>query len=154
MQRWRTKTLLHGEACVSRWEYTGLSEQRKVAQKRLRDARILFAGEAWRGCMYIAGYHLECRLKAKLLELYRCSNLKELHEKIGELALSHNLEELMKATGRIAQLRQTRENWYDFSTCLKWKTSWRYDPEDGQEKLAEGFISAVTNIGRFIEHSI
>jgi len=59
---------------MSKFLYQGITQQRKAALKRLRDAEFLLAVEetvTWRrskgpharGAMYLAGYAVECKLK-------------------------------------------------------------------------------------------
>jgi len=79
---------------MARSEFHGMSEQRKAAIKRLRDARFLLdqqTGQNWRdqsglhsrGAMYLAGYAIECKLKAIAMETFRCRTLEELRVKLG-----------------------------------------------------------------------
>ena len=51
---------------MARNEYHGVSEQRKAAFKRKRDAWALHASgpKHARGAMYIGGYAIECKLKS------------------------------------------------------------------------------------------
>lgn len=139
---------------MSRYDYYGLSEQAKAGTKRLRDAKILFQGEAWRGSMYLAGYAVECGLKAKLMEMNGLKTLKELEEKYGDDVVCHSLEKLMSKTNRFLQLQKDDECRKAFNLCKMWKTTWRYDPHDGSQDEAEDFLASVEKIGQFIRHSI
>jgi len=48
--------------------YSGITEQTKASVHRLDDARALLREQRWRGSMYLAGYAIECQLKAKLMQ--------------------------------------------------------------------------------------
>ena len=67
---------------MSRNQYIGVSEQLKASKHRLDDARALFNSARWHGAMYVAGYSIECLLKAKLMQMYNCRHLRELEEEL------------------------------------------------------------------------
>lgn len=60
---------------MSRYLYSGRTEQTKAAIKRLIDARKLQEQRRWRGAMYLAGYSVECKRKARLMEMYDLDTL-------------------------------------------------------------------------------
>ena len=60
--------------------HSGVSDQIKASRHRLDDAQALFEKGRWRGCMYLAGYSLECLLKAKLMQRFRCQTLEVLEQ--------------------------------------------------------------------------
>jgi HEPN domain-containing protein len=43
----------------------------ELAQLRLNEAKLLFRGKQWAGAYYIAGYAIECALKARLAGQFR-----------------------------------------------------------------------------------
>jgi hypothetical protein len=139
---------------MSRYDYQGRTEQAKAAHIRLKDAKILFNNRCWRGSMYLAGYYVECLLKFKLMERFGVNTIRQLNEKLEDQAGTHNLEVLLRMTDAQERLRQSRVHWFAFNTCSKWKTSWRYDPSNGQSDDAEEFLEAVVEFGRFIQGSI
>lgn len=79
--------------------HNGLSSQRKASVKRLLDAKKLLAAgkEHARGAMYLAGYSVECKIKAIAMERYNCVSLDELRRarKLDENDVyTHGLEAL------------------------------------------------------------
>ncbi len=93
--------------------YTGVCEQAKASVHRLDDVCALSNAGRWRGAMYMAGYAIECLLKTKLMQMYRCRTLHELEDELqwrGALAdhttvFTHRLELLFRLTQRFDQLR-------------------------------------------------
>src|SRR5437899_12929150 len=93
--------------------HSGVSDQIKASRHRLDDAQALFEKERWRGCMYLAGYSLECLLKVKLMQRYRCRTLEVLEDDLHERRLlrrsrsmfTHELEPLLRLLGGVDRLR-------------------------------------------------
>src|SRR5690349_24208834 len=93
---------------MSRSDFHGITEQGKAAFKRLRDAEALLSeidSDRWRrqkgrharGAMYLAGYAIECKLKAIAMEIHRCRTLAQLASKLGadeRDIYTHGLESL------------------------------------------------------------
>jgi hypothetical protein len=141
-----------------------VSEQRKAAIKRLRDARFLInqqevqswrdqAGKHARGAMYLAGYAIECKLKAIAMETFRCRTLEELRIKlrIDERDIyTHGLELLATRLRLSSRLRKSRV-WRDFGEVNRWRPSWRYDPKDWNNGLALEFLEAVERVYYWLE---
>jgi HEPN domain-containing protein len=44
---------------------------RQLAEQRLAEAELLLANGFWSGAYYLAGYALECALKAKIASSFR-----------------------------------------------------------------------------------
>jgi hypothetical protein len=98
---------------MARILHSGVSEQAKAAKHRLEDAQALVSCSRWRGAMDLAGYAVECLLKAKLMQMHRCRNLRELEDRLNEpgvfpdaaTVFSHRLEPLISLTGALDRLR-------------------------------------------------
>lgn len=157
MPRRQAQAILHGkkwQTLVGRLDFQGISELRKAGLARLKEARILFGNAAFRGAMYLAGYYLECLLKAKLIEMHRLRTIVELERQLGMLVTRHELASLMELTNRLEQLKANRSNWMAFNACTKWNTAWRYDSRPGTQAEAAGFLSAIERVGKFVEFSV
>ena len=108
---------------MTRTQYIGISEQMKASKHRLDDARALFNAGRWHGTMYMAGYSIECLLKARLMRMYNCRNLLELEDElqrrgalIGRITVfTHQLEELLRLTQARERLRQNPTLWPFFN---------------------------------------
>lgn len=148
---------------MARYDFEGLSEQRRAAIRRLADARVLYADGHWRGAMYLAGYVIECRLKARLMEMHGCLTLKELGRRLSarypratESITTHNIEALLSYTGVLERMQahadmDTKRAYY---LCRTWRTSWRYHPEQGNEHECTAFLNAVDRLSRFIARAV
>ncbi|MBM3236525.1 hypothetical protein FJZ31_09520 [Candidatus Poribacteria bacterium] len=142
--------------------YTSVSEQAKASKHRLDDAHALFNAVRWRGAMYMAGYAVECLLKAKLMRIYDCWNLRELEEELqhrGMLArhatvFTHHLELLLRLTQGFERLRQNQRLWPQFNIVNRWMPAWRYTADLSNRQDAEDFLEAVDNLMRWIENNV
>lgn len=142
--------------------HTGISEQAKASKQRLEDARTLLSASRWRGAMYLAGYAVECLLKAKLMLMYGCRTLRELEDDLqrrGVLSsqatvFTHQLELLLRLTQRLAQLRQNPLLWRQFTLVNRWIPAWRYAADTGYRQDAEDFLAAVAEITDWLEHNV
>lgn len=147
---------------MSRQQYIGVSEQMKASKHRLNDAHALFNSARWHGAMYLAGYSIECLLKAKLMQMYNCRHLRELEEVLqrrGVLAaeatvFTHHLEVLLRLAKGQKRLRQNRTLWPLFSIVNLWMPAWRYSSNLSNSKSAKNFLEAVEKIIDWVEHNI
>ena len=141
---------------MTKYRFHGRTEQTKAAIKRKADGKALFAmgKQHYLGAMYLAGYAIECKLKAAAMLYYNVDTLKDLSEKmkIDEARLySHNLEALMGLTPLDKSIR-TGEVWKDFVTQVsRWSPSWRYDSKNPPEEIAAAFLAAVNNVYNWID---
>ncbi len=143
-----------------------LTDQRKAAFKRLRDAVALLGEDgqdvSWagkkgnhaRGAMYIAGYAVECKLKAIAMEVNGCRSLEELSEKWDvdeQTVYSHGLEALAKRLPLYNRFTQSPV-WREFAGQVnRWRPAWRYDPEDHLNSGAAAFIKSVQAVYNWLE---
>jgi HEPN domain-containing protein len=147
---------------MSRTQYAGVSTQKKASKHRLGDAQALFNAGRWRCAMYIAGYSVECLLKAKLMKMYNCRQLGQLEEvlqKRGLLAVNatiftHQLYPLLRLAQGLERLRQNRTLWPSFNLVNRWVPAWRYSTNLSNRKNAENFLQAVEQILDWIEHNV
>lgn len=141
--------------------YSGITEQTKASVHRLDDARALLREQRWRGSMYLAGYAVECQLKAKLMQIYNTKNLFELETELqrrGTLTatatiFTHHLELLLELTQGLARLRQNSTLWPQFTMVNRWVPAWRYTSDLSNRRNAESFLEAVENVMDWIEHN-
>ncbi len=89
---------------MARNHFIGVREQLKSSIHRLDDAKALLDASRWRGAMYLAGYSIECLLKAKLMKIFDCQNLLDLEDELQRRHLlaanatifTHQLESLVR----------------------------------------------------------
>lgn len=142
--------------------FYGVTDQSKASKHRMDDARALFNATRWRGAMYLAGYSVECLLKAKLMRMFNCRHLRELDDELqtrGMLAshstvFTHQLELLLRLTAAIDRMRSNEELWRLFNLVNRWVPAWRYAPDLSTQDDAEDFLDAVKKVAHWIEHNI
>lgn len=142
--------------------YIGVTEQRRASRHRLDDAQALFEKQRWRATMYMAGYAIECRLKATLMQMYDCRNLRELEQELRRrkvlgvraTVFTHELEVLLQLTHAINRLRQNAVLWPLFNIVNRWIPAWRYTPDLSNLEDSEDFLDAVREIYNWVEHNI
>ena len=156
-------------------EYDGLTQYRKSAARRLRDAEELLQPPSLaleeqgaetrhlRGAVYLAGYAVECILKAYIISqsgsAMSLADVVEERKQAGEQmpnilgADGHNLSLLLSLTDLEERLT-TDEHKKDWGTCVKWKSTWRYDPNPPTARFASEIVIAVRNVYRWVERQI
>ncbi len=152
---------------MSRYQHAGRTEQAKAALQRQADANALRKKGRWRGAMYLLGYVVECKLKARLMEMYDVSTLSALEEELtrrfkGQLSQdvdfkTHSIEYLFRFTNardRLIASNGDESCLRAYRQCCAWSTSWRYDPRIGDENKCSLFFDSVGAFCRFITHSV
>lgn len=140
----------------------GVSEQGKAGKHRLDDARALLNADRWRGAMYLAGYAVECLLKATLMRMFDCRHLRELEEELQRRGIlpthatifMHQLEVLLRLTQGLDRLRQNESMWQSFNIVNRWVPAWRYTADLSKREDAEDFLEAVEKVSHWIESNI
>lgn len=140
----------------------GFSDLRKAAKRRREDAAALQLQGRHRGAMYIAGYAIECLLKAKLMQMFDCKTLQKLEARLrglGRLSTdgslyTHQLVLLLKLTGRFDVLRSDVATWRYFLLANAWLPAWRYEPSLGTATEAEKFLKASDAIIAWVENNV
>lgn len=97
--------------------FIGVTEQSKASIHRWDDAHALLNAARWRGAMYLAGYSIECLLKAKLTRMFDCDNLLVLDDELQRRNLlaeratifTHQLEVLLRLTKRSGAFAPKRD---------------------------------------------
>jgi hypothetical protein len=146
-----------------RYRYSGRTDQTKAALKRWLDAEALRKERRWRGAMYVAGYVIECKLKASLMEIYDLDTLEELdaelERRLGKRVdvFTHSIEVLFNLTNardRMIGNSKGTSVLRAFQLCNTWHPAWRYRPDDGSEPDCAAFMSSVKEFRDFIDHNL
>lgn len=92
----------------------------RLADERLSEANLLLAAGKWAGAYYLAGYAVECALKACILVRIERDGVifDEDMKKFSEKCWTHDLEELVNLAG----LKFEFETWSNTSSVTK--TNW------------------------------
>ena len=124
----------------------------RSAKERLEDAGVLYEAEPKRttGTVYLAGYSVECVLKALILAAEPAARHEETLDSFRG-AKAHSFDWLRDQyqlrTGQVfpKNIRQ------DFRTLNSWGTGLRYVPATFSEKQAIRFLNAATKFVNWAE---
>jgi len=121
------------------------NDLRALARTRLRESRILFARGEYSGAYYLAGYVIECGLKACIAKQTRRHDFPD--RGTANKSWSHELVELVGVAKLKPALDAERigdpqfdANW---GVVKDWKTETRYVGKDRRQ--AEGLIRAISD---------
>lgn len=123
------------------------TELKFLAKERILEAEILLKRKKWSGAYYLAGYAVECGLKACVLVHIHKTGIIFEDKKFATNCWTHNLEELVKLSGldreqglAVSSNPALRNNWlivYDWNEiarCKRWT-----------ESQARDLLEAVSN---------
>ncbi len=116
-----------------------------MARIRLKEARVLLKNKCYDGAYYLAGYAVECALKACIAKLTRRHDFPD--KKTVQESYTHDLTVLVRLAGLKLDLElemnsdtQFKQNW----TIVKdWSEESRY--EKHAKLIARDFLQAITN---------
>ena len=140
---------------MARRDFHGRTQLRKAGLKRLGDAHALarLEGPHRQGARYLAGYAVECKLKAVAMEVYDCWTLQQLSQRwaVPEAEVySHSLESLASRLPLYDRLRES-DVWRDFVAVNRWTPAWRYDPVEPTPQATERFLAAVERVLKWLD---
>ena len=105
-----------------------ISELRKIAGARLRDAEILNASKRYDGAIYLCGYAIELVLKARICRTLKWQGYPSTKTEFQNLQSfrTHDLDVLLHLTG----LEETIKTNFlaDWSAVAQWNPAARYQP--------------------------
>lgn len=123
------------------------TQLRQLAEDRILDAECLLAGGRWNGAYYLAGYAVECGLKACIMAHVEASGAIFQDRKFSEKCWTHDFEELLA----LANLTTTMDadtaanpafsaNW---TVAKEWRETSRYEQKTQSE--AQAMYDAIAN---------
>ena len=102
---------------------------RQLAELRLTEAKLLYANSLASGAYYLAGYAVECALKAVIAAGFRANEIPD-KSRVNNI-YTHNLKDLLNLAGLKSPLEndmnevsELRESW---ATISKWSEHARYE---------------------------
>ncbi len=105
------------------------NDLRRLSRLRIREARILLRAGAVQGAYYLAGYAVECALKACIARQFRRHDIPD--RKLVNDVYTHDMDRLLDLAGLRPALQQEtvvhpplRTNW---NVAKDWKETARYD---------------------------
>ena len=120
------------------------SDLQRLADVRLHEAYALFTASSFDGAYYLAGYAIECALKACVAKQTREFDFPD--KRLVERSYSHNLIQLLEVAGVKAAFEEAgvedqglRESW---GVVQNWSEASRY-ALDVTEKSAQDMLAAV-----------
>lgn len=123
---------------------------RRAAGQRLTAAEHLLRDELFLDAMYLAGYGVECALKALILARTPESKRAAKCEAISSGKKGHDFEYL-KAELKMAQCSMPADILKLMGRVAEWTTDWRYRVGLGRQQPAEDFFDAASKIRGWVE---
>ncbi len=123
------------------------AELQQLAEDRILDAQTLLAATRWTGAYYLAGYAVECGLKACVMVYVQNTGAIFQDRKFGEKCWTHDLEALVGLANLQAALGADMAanaalalNW---GVAAGWQETSRYQQKTRAE--AEALVNAVAS---------
>ena len=116
-----------------------------VAETRLKDAQLLYRHRRFDGAYYLAGYVIECALKACIAKKTRRYDFP--NKELAQNVYTHDLTQLLQHAGLGQQLQQEFQSDPElelrWGVVKDWKEKSRYESH-GRNK-AKGILDAVAD---------
>jgi AbiV family abortive infection protein len=107
----------------------------------LEDAKALLRSKRYGAAYYLAGYAIECALKACIAKKTRRYDFPPEPKEVNKL-YTHDLQKLAEASGLITVLQEGPPKRQEYWTAVKdWNETSRYDPHAG--KRAKDILLAI-----------
>jgi HEPN domain-containing protein len=104
------------------------AELQWLAKERIREAKALLGAGHWSGAYYLAGYAVECAVKACIAKLMKSEEFPD--KKFADKCWTHNLTQLLDPAGLkddfAAAMRADRDFAAKWETVQQWDESSRY----------------------------
>jgi hypothetical protein len=122
----------------------------RSAKQRFTDAELLLEGGRTTGAIYLAGYTVECMLKALLLSLIPQGKRQEMLQQFRG-SRAHDFEWLQARYYEYGGPRFPADTQRDFVFVNTWDTQIRYESGTARPRDAEAFLNAVQRIVNWAE---
>lgn len=117
----------------------------QLAEERIADARALLAAQRWSAAYYLAGYAIECALKACLAKRTQAGEFPPPVDVVRKSYYTHDLTDLLKAAGlgpaRDAKAQTDTAFGKHWGSVTQWDEAARYALKTQLE--AEQLLSAI-----------
>jgi hypothetical protein len=127
---------------------TTAEDFKALADRRIREAEILYAGYEFAGAYYLAGYAIECALKACIAKQTRAGDFPPPVDEVRNGYYTHDLKALLKTAGLLKAKNERCDTDPDFEASwgivAKWNERARYERVRSALE-AESIIVAITN---------
>jgi HEPN domain-containing protein len=117
----------------------------RLSDQHLGDALVLLEQKRWPGAYYLAGYSVECALKACIAKL---TKVHDFPHKDSPKVFTHKLDILVGLAeleqARIDKAKSSRDFKLSWAVILEWSEESRYDAAKG-EREAKNLIQAISD---------
>ena len=126
-----------------------------LSKTRIKEARVLLRNNCFDGAYYLAGYSVECALKACIAKQIRQHDFPD--KDLAMKSYSHIIGDLVKAAGLDVQRQNEQNSNQDFavnwSIAQRWRETSRYESKSQQEaeELFTSIISRKGGVLRWIQ---
>jgi HEPN domain-containing protein len=118
------------------------SEFQQLADERAKDAEILLDAQRWNAASYLAGYAVECGLKACIAKMFKAEDIP--HWSYVKNIFIHDLEKLLERAGLEQKMVKNSPTELNWRIVAKWSEETRYELGTAQLEATELF-NAVTD---------
>jgi hypothetical protein len=144
------------------------SQLRSVAERRFADAKCLLDSgkqERANGAIYMAGFVIECLLKALLLERHQNlqgkvnpATLSKSDKEVFDLLYSHDLDDMVGFLPEIetklsgVRTESGRSAWQEFNViCEEWTVYARYSTQSAKLERAAEYLDTVEEAKKWLK---
>jgi hypothetical protein len=121
---------------------------RTIARARVRDAQVLLSEDRYDGAFYLCGYAVELASKARICRTLKWQGFPESSSEFKDLSSfkTHNLNVLLKLSGRDNKIRTDATLFAAWSIVLQWQPETRYRPigQATQQEASDMITSSQT----------
>jgi HEPN domain-containing protein len=127
-----------------------------LAAVRIAEAKVLLDAKMWDGAYYLAGYAVECALKACIAKRTKAEEFPP-KRKVVEDCYSHDLNTLLRVAGlegaRDAEAKANAAFEVYWTEVIKWNEQARYEPKSQVEAevLFKGITDPTDGVLRWIQ---
>jgi len=118
---------------------------RQLSEQHLADAQVLLEQRRWPGAYYLAGYSVECALKACIAKL---TKVHDFPHKDSPKAFTHRLDVLVGLAeleqARIDKAKSSLDFKLNWAVILEWSEESRYDLS-AEDREARNLIHAISD---------
>jgi HEPN domain-containing protein len=129
------------------------AEWRRIAEERVHDTTALLSVRRWSAAYYLAGYAVECGLKAcVVVHVRRHADVVFREKKYSEKCWTHDIEELVKLAGlkteRDTEAPVNSALWLNWQVVKDWSEVARYQRKtrDNAEKLYQAVTDSANGV--------
>jgi len=122
------------------------NELEKLVEIRIREAEVLLTANCYHGAYYLAGYALECTLKACIAKQTKAFDFPD--KKLTNGSYTHDLNKLFVIASLKQELTEQEKQDEDFklnwAVASKWSEESRYENSIGKQD-AHNLYNAITD---------